>query len=165
MDTEAAILVAVLFAGALAGCIGETPSGAEEDEAVETTQTEANGSSAELQPADVHVTHDFTEGSDEVTIEVPEGTVAEVHHVFIAHHETASEGVCLFPTEAQVLLEDPSGEAAFSASTSGISYASGDGTCGSDHHVSEPPVRIEPGTWTATFEGRGLGTGHVVLQG
>lgn len=165
MDVNASILVAVLAAGALAGCIGDAPSGVEEDGEVQTDQAEANGSSAELQPADVHVTHDFTEGSDEVTIEVPEGTVAEVRHVFIDHDETASEGVCVFPIEAKVVLEDPSGEAAFSASTSGVSYASGDGTCGSDHHVSEPPVRIEPGTWTATFEGRGLGTGHVVLQG
>lgn len=150
----------------VAGCIGDTASEASESELETAEQSSQDATQVERTPADVHIEHDFTEGGGEVTFEVSKGTVAEVQRVYIDHRETAAGGVCLFQGEAEVLLEDPSGDVAFSTSTNGASYSSGDGNCaGNDQVVTQPPVQIEPGTWTATFQGQGLGTGHVVLQG
>lgn len=159
-------MVGLVLAGGLAGCVGDT---APRSPRPTSGDDQASASDAiKRQPADVHLTHDFARGSGEVTFEVPEGTVAEVRHVYFAGAADPADLAtpCYFLPDARIVVTDPSGDVVLTAlSGAGANLQVSPCPASDDGQKKTGQVPLEPGTWTARFEGRGLGTGHVLLRG
>lgn len=161
------ILLATLLAvGAVTGCIGDTSTdpGPSSDADVAPSSTSEATREANLTPASVHITHDYTQGGGEKTFEVANGTYATTHQLYFGPaQDTDPIGICALPA-ASITVEDPSGDVVYEVgNTGGLQLAVGGCHTGTSQHGNF--TVLEPGTWTVVFEGQGAGTGHVVLEG
>ncbi len=170
-----ATVLLVLSAGMMAGCIGADDGAVETTEAdgADDTGSAGHGNASQQAPTlSEHVTHSFTDDPTEVTVDIAPGTVvAEIELFFTGPPDADPIGeqthVCQPIDEPRIELVDPAGETILENVLTGSTHLSvGNPGCGPVLGQSyDSTVPIAAGTWTISFSGDGIATGHVVLQG